>query len=217
MPKKRLSLRKIREILRLKYGYNCSNREISQSYGIGRATVGDYLNRAKAAGLDCPLPDKLSDTALENQLFPSSAPRTTHSRFIPDFHEVHKKLKSRKPVTLNLLWQEYKEQNPDGYQYSWFCNSYRDWAAHLDVVIRHEHRAGEKLFVDYAGQTVDLINHETGAIHKAQIFVSFMAASNYRSSINNRSAWFPVMSSICNWLNVALFLVENCGFMKYVS
>jgi transposase len=97
----------------------------------------------------------------------------------PDFHEVHKELQSRKNVTLNLLWQEYKEQNPDGYQYSWYCHKYREWAARLDVVMRHEHRAGEKMFVDYAGQTVDVIDGETGEIQKAQIFVAVLGASNY--------------------------------------
>ncbi len=179
MPRKRLSMRKIREILRLKHYCNCSIREISKSCSIGRGTVGDYLHRAKAAGLSWLLPEHLNDTTLEQQLFPSSTPRTTKSRFTPDFQEVHKELQSRKHVTLNLLWQEYKEQHPDGYQYSWFCHSYRNWAAHLDVVMRHEHRAGEKLFVDYAGQTVDVIDRETGEIHKAQIFVAVMGASNY--------------------------------------
>ncbi len=179
MPGKRLSMRKIREILRLKHHCNCSIREISRSCGIGRGTVGDYLHRAKAAGLDWPLPDELSDTALEQQLFPSSAPCTTQSRFIPDFHEVHKELQSRKSVTLNLLWQEYKEQHPDGYQYSWFCHSYRDWAARLDVVMRHEHRAGEKLFVDYAGQTVEVVDPATGEVSKAQIFVAVLGAGSY--------------------------------------
>jgi transposase len=172
-------MRNIREILRLKHQCNCSIREISQSCGIGRGTVGDYLHRAKAAGLDWPLPDELSDTALEQLLFPSSAPRVTRSRCIPDFHEVHKELQSRKKVPLNLLWQEYKEQHPDGYQYSWFCHSYRDWAARLDVVMRHEHRAGEKLFVDYAGQTVDIVDAATGAISKAQIFVAVLGAGSY--------------------------------------
>ncbi|NOQ45860.1 MAG: IS21 family transposase, partial [Desulfobulbaceae bacterium] len=179
MPRKRLSMRKIREILRLKHHSNCSIREISRSCGIGRGTVGDYLHRAKAAGLDWPLPDELSDTALEQRLFPSSSARTTQSRFIPDFHEVHKELQSRKSVTLNLLWQEYKEQHPGGYQYSWFCHSYRDWAARLDVVMRHEHRAGEKLFVDYAGQTVEVVDPETGEVSKAQIFVAVLGAGSY--------------------------------------
>ena len=179
MPRKRLSMRKIREVLRLKYYCNRSIREISGSCGIGRGTVGDYLHRAKAAGLSWPLPDELSDTALEQQLFPSTAPQVSSSRFVPDFHDVHKELQSRKHVTLILLWQEYKEQHPDGYQYSWFCHSYRDWAARLDVVMRHEHRAGEKLFVDYAGQTVDIVDSETGEIHNAQIFVAVLGASNY--------------------------------------
>ena len=129
-------MRKIREILRLKKECGRNNREIGRSCGIGRSTVGDYLQRFKAAGLSWPLPDKLSDTDLEQQLFPSSAPTVT-SRFVPDFHEVYKELQSRKNVTLNLLWQEYKEQHPDGYQYSWYCQSYRLWAARLDVVMRH--------------------------------------------------------------------------------
>jgi len=172
-------MRKIREILRLKYYCNSSIREISQGCGIGRGTVGDYLNRAKVAGISWPIPDELSDTSLEQRLFPSTASRTTVSRFTPNFQEVHKELQSRKHVTLNLLWQEYKEQHPDGYQYSWFCHSYRDWAAHLDVVMRHEHRAGEKLFVDYTGQTVAIVDRETGEIHKAQIFVAVLGASNY--------------------------------------
>ena len=98
---------------------------------------------------------------------------------LPDFHEIHKELQSRRGVTLNLLWQEYKEQHPDGYQYSWFCQHYRAWSARLDVVMRHEHRAGEKLFVDYAGQTREVVDPVTGAIRQAQIFVAVLGASNY--------------------------------------
>ncbi len=178
MPGKRLSMRKIREVLRLKYELHRSNREIGLSCGIGSSTVGDYIQRARNAGLNWPLPEELSDTTLEQLLFPSPTPRNS-ARLFPDFHEVHKELQSRKNVTLNLLWQEYKERNPDGYQYSWYCHNYRDWAARLDVVMRHEHRAGEKMFVDYAGQTVPVIDRETGEIHKAQIFVAVLGASNY--------------------------------------
>lgn len=178
MPGKRLSMRKIREVLRLKYELNRSNREIGLSCGVGSSTVGDYIQRVRNAGLSWPLSDQLSDTALEQLLYPPSTPRNS-SRLFPDFQEVHKELQSRKNVTLNLLWQEYKEQNPDGYQYSWYCQNYREWAARLDVVMRHEHRAGEKLFVDYAGQTVPVIDRETGEIHKAQIFVAVLGASSY--------------------------------------
>ncbi len=172
-------MRKIREVLRLKHSCNCSIRAISRSCGIGRGTVGDYLRRAQAAGLGWPLPEELSDTALEQLLFPLSASGLTASRSIPDFQKVYDELQSRKKVTLHLLWQEYKEQHPDGYQYSWFCKKYRKWAARLDVVMRHEHRAGEKLFVDYAGQTIDIVNPATGEISKAQIFVAVLGASNY--------------------------------------
>jgi len=178
MPGKRLSMRKIREVLRLKYELHRSNREIGLSCGIGSSTVGDYVQRARNAGLSWPLPEALDDSALEQLLFPPPTPRNS-SRLFPDFSKVHAELQSRRHVTLNLLWQEYKEQQPDGYQYSWFCHSYRDWAARLDVVMRHEHRAGEKLFVDYAGQTIDVIEPVTGEIRKAQIFVAVLGASNY--------------------------------------
>lgn len=178
MPKKRLSMRKIREVLRLKYELGHSNREISRSCGIGSSTVSDYLQRIKRADLGWPLPDDLSDSSLEQTLFPPPPPPGTN-RLIPDFSEIHKELQSKRGVTLNLLWQEYKEQHPDGYQYSWFCHSYRDWAGKLDLVMRHEHRAGEKLFVDYAGQTVDVVDRHTGEITKAQVFVAVLGASNY--------------------------------------
>jgi transposase len=98
-------MRKIREILRLKHACDCSIREISNSCGIGRSTVSDYLHRAKASGLGWPLPEELSDATLEERLFPSAAPSVTGTRFIPDFQKVHKELQSKKHVTLNLLWQ----------------------------------------------------------------------------------------------------------------
>ena len=117
-------MRKIREILRLKYECGRSNRDIGQSCGIGSSTVSEYLQRVRMAGLAWPLPEGLSDQALEQRLFPPPIPRDT-ARLLPDFHEIHKELQSRRGVTLNLLWQEYKEQHPDGYQYSWFCQHYR--------------------------------------------------------------------------------------------
>ncbi len=178
MPGKRISMRKIREVLRLKYEGGRSTREIGLSCGIGRSTAGDYLQRAVKAGLEWPLPEGIDDRQLEQLLFPSIA-RHVNSRLIPDFQEIRRELQTHKHVTLALLWQEYKDQHPDGYQYSWFCQGYRAWAARLDVVMRHEHRAGEKLFVDYAGQTMDVINGETGEVKQAQIFIAVLGASNY--------------------------------------
>lgn len=177
MPGKRLSMRKIREVLRLRLSHKKSIREISQSCSIGKSTVSDYVLRASAAGLCWPLPDDISDEELERRLYspPGSCERNRH---VPDWSYVHKELK-RKGVTLALLWHEYKEKNPDGYQYSWFCHEYAKWSGKIDLVMRQIHRAGEKLFVDYAGQTVEITDRVTGEVKQAQIFVAVLGASNY--------------------------------------
>ena len=96
----------------------------------------------------------------------------------PDYTEIHRELK-RKGVTLFLLWQEHKEAHPEGYQYSRFCDLYREWVGKLDLPMRQDHKAGEKLFVDYAGQTMPVIDRLTGEIREAQIFVAVSGASNY--------------------------------------
>ena len=178
MPAKRLSMRKIREILRLKYECRQSIRDISISCSVGKSTVSDYVLRASAAGLTWPLPDDIDDAALEHRLFPSATGISKRNRLLPDWVEVHKELK-RKGVTLALLWHEYKSNNPEGYQYSWFCHQYADWVGKIDLVMRQEHRAGEKLFVDYAGQTMEIVNRLTGEVKTAQIFVAVLGASNY--------------------------------------
>ncbi|MCP3669131.1 MAG: IS21 family transposase, partial [Gammaproteobacteria bacterium] len=144
-------MRKIKEVLRLKAS-GVSNRKIAQSCGVSRPTVGEYLQRASRAGLTWPLPEELSDTALEHQLFPDPPTPAQRDQALPDWLYIQKEFK-RKHVTLFLLWEEYRAQHPKGYQYSWFCERYRQWAGTLDRVMRQDHRAGEKLFVDYAGHT----------------------------------------------------------------
>ena len=161
MPAKRLSMRKIREVLRLKWAQGLSHRRIAASCGIGRPTVSEYVRRAEEAGLGWPLPDDLDDARLERLLFPPPPDLPAESRGIPDWSHLHKELR-HKGVTLFLLWQEYRQNHPEGYQYSWFCEHYRTWQGKLDVVMRQDHRAGENLFVDYAGQTVPVINRNTG-------------------------------------------------------
>ena len=178
MPAKRLSMRKIREALRLKWAVGLSNRRIAVSCGIGRPTVSEYLRRAKSAGLRWPLPADLSDARLERLLFPPPPDLPAQARGVPDWIEVHRQLK-REGVTLFLLWQEYREAHPDGYQYSWCCERYRVWRGKLDIVMRQDHRAGEKLFVDYAGQTASVIDRSSGEVRPAQLFVAVMGASNY--------------------------------------
>ena len=170
MPAERLSMRKIQEVLRL-HAAGHSQQDISRSCGIGRSTVGEYLQRAREAGLGWPLPDDLDTAALERRLFPPLPPAATMVRGPPDWATVHRELR-RPGVTLWLLWEEYKTAHPHGYQYTWFCQQYRAWAARTDVVMRQSHRAGEKLFVDYAGPTVPIIDRTTGEMRQAQIFVA---------------------------------------------
>ena len=178
MPANRLSMRKIKEVLRLKWAHQLSDRKIAQSCHMSRPAVASYVERATLAGLSWPLPDHLTDAALEQLLFPASMKTAERDRTLPDWSVVHQGLQ-QKNVTLFLLWQEYREQYPEGYQYSWFCDQYRSWLGRRDYSMRQNHRAGEKLFVDYAGHTVPVIDERTGEIRTAQIFVAVLGASNY--------------------------------------
>jgi transposase len=177
MPREHLSMRKIREILRLKWESKLGDRPVANSCGVSRSTVSDYVRRARAAGLSWPLPEDLDEDALSALLFPPT-PSTTSRPPLPNWAEVHRELK-RKGVTRWLLWSEYKERYPDGIQYSQFCQRYRKWLATQSAVMRQDHKAGEKLFVDYAGMTMEVIDPRTGEVRKASIFVATLGASNY--------------------------------------
>ena len=178
MPAIRKSMRQIREVLRQKWGLGLSNRQTARACGISRPTVAEYVKRAEAAGLSWPLPADLDDTELERKLFPPVVAIPTEQRAVPDWSVVNQEFR-RKGVTLALLWDEYKAADPTGFQYSWFCEHYRRWLGKVDVVMRQTHRAGEKLFVDYAGQTVPVIDRATGEVLDAQVFVAVLGASNY--------------------------------------
>ena len=170
-------MRKVREVLRLHFAAELSIRAIARSLGSSPSTVGGYLRRAKLAGLSWPLPASLDEAGLERRLFPAP-PSSRAPRPLPDWSRLHRELR-RKGVTLSLLWEEYKAVHPEGLQYSRFCEQYRAWAAKLDLVMRQEHRAGEKLFVDYAGQTASVVDPETGEARPAQVFVAVLGASSY--------------------------------------
>jgi transposase len=189
----RLSMRKIKEVLRLKWEQGLTNRTIAKSLSIARSTVGEYLRRAKNGGLGWPLPADLDEAELERRLFPPAPVVPAGSRLLPDWTAIHGELK-RKGVTLFLLWEEYKQANPEGYQYSWFCKQYGSWAEKLDLVMRQQHRAGEKLFVDYAGQTVPVVDPATGEIRDAQIFIAVLGASNYTYA---EATW---SQSLADWI-----------------
>jgi transposase len=170
-------MRKIRDALRLSE-QGLSPKKIGGSIGAGRSTVQEYLSRARVAGLCWPLPVGLSDGDLERLLFPRTAGDVRGSFAQPDWAYVHAELR-RKGVTLMLLWEEYRGVHPDGYGYSRYCELYTRWEGKLSPVMRQRHPAGERLFVDYAGQTVDVVCPKTGEVRTAQIFVATLGASNY--------------------------------------
>ena len=181
MSKERLSAVKIKDVLRLKFDVGLSHRQIGISLGISHSTVAGYLRRAARAGIGWPVPEPWSETDLEQALFtqPHRVAGHERARARPDWPAIHQQLK-RKGVTLLLLWQEYKEQHgAAGYQYSQFSHHYRQWLGTLEVTMRQTHHAGEKLFVDYAGQPGEVIDRHTGALRPAEIFVAVLGASGY--------------------------------------
>ena len=184
-------MRKIREILRLKCA-GLSPRQIAASVGSALSTVQECLRRAVRAQLNWPLPDELDDARLEALLYPVRVRSVQIPA--PDFLHVQREL-SRPGVTRFLLWQEYKAQHPQGLQYTAFCVQYRAFVSRAaEPVMRFEHRAGEKCFVDYAGHTVGIIDRHTGEIRQAQIFVAVLGCSNYTYA---EASW---TQSLPDWL-----------------
>jgi transposase len=155
-----------------------SVRQIAGSCSVSHSTVLGLLRRADEAGLTWPLPAELDDATLEAKLYPSPPQLPPGSRPQPNMELIHRELR-RKDVTLQLLWQEYKAEHHEGYQYSQFCDLYRRWKGTIDVAMRQEYRAGEKAFVDWAGQTVPVVDSTTGEVRQTKIFVAVLGASNY--------------------------------------
>ena len=179
MPRPRAAMRKIREALRLCLAEGLSPRQAGIATGLPRTTVRRYVVRALEVGLGWPLPPELDDRALEERLYGRAAPApSTDPRPVPDWSVVHRELR-RKSVTLQLLWTEYRASCPEGFGYTWFTERYRAYAGRLDLVLRQDHRAGEKLFLDFAGQTIPITDPRTGEITQAQLFVAVLGASSY--------------------------------------
>jgi transposase len=179
VPRPRLAMRKVRDILRLAVGQGLSQRQVGQALGIPFTTVADHLRRARAAGLSWPLPEEMDDVALEAALFKKDPAPPAERRPVPDWHGVHRELR-RPGVTLMLLWHEYREVHPDGYGYSQFCHHYRAFQQTLDLVMRQEHKAGEKLFVDFSGQRLPIYDRKSREVaFEAELFVAVLGASNY--------------------------------------
>jgi transposase len=177
MAGQRLPMRKIRDVLRLSAD-GMSNRQIAASLNIGATAAGEFLRRARSAGVGWPLSDDTTDDALEARLYPSSPVATRDLRPKPDWPMIHRELR-RKGVTLQLLWQEHRAVHPGGHAYSHFCDLYRAWNGRLSPTMRQVHVAGERLFVDYAGTTLSIVDGTTGEVLACQLFVAALGASSY--------------------------------------
>ena len=178
MPARRRAMRKILDVLHLRFESNLSHERIAAATRMSKGAVTNYLSRAKTAGIGWPLPASVDDAELEARLFPRAAP-LVERRAAPDLAHLYQELK-RKGVTLMLLWEEYAAAHAGhAYGYSQFCLLYHRFAASLKRSMRQLHRAGDKLFIDYAGQNVPIIDAATGEIHRAQIFVAVLGASSY--------------------------------------
>lgn len=191
MPRTRLSMRKLLEVLRLYYDKGLSRNETARACSIARSTAQDYVRRFEKAEIGWPLPQGMVESDLNTLMF--STPLVASTSQNPDWQSLHQEL-SRKGMTLKLLWVEYLDQHPDGYGYSRFCSLYREWAVRLRVSMRQVHKAGEKMFADYAGQTMEVINSVSGEVMKAEIFVASLGASSYIYAEATPSQELP------NWL-----------------
>lgn len=171
-------MRKVLDVLRLAYDQDRSQREIARCLALSQSTINEYLRRFTASGLSWPLPSDVDEAALDQRLFAYTERVPVHGRAQPDWAVVHQELR-RTGVTLHLLWLEYKAAVPDGYQYTQFCHHYHTWAARIDPVLRQTHAPGERVFVDYAGPTISVLDPTTGEDREAQLFVAVLGASNF--------------------------------------
>ncbi|MFY9411335.1 MAG: IS21 family transposase [Dethiobacteria bacterium] len=195
-------MHKIKEMIRLKDA-GLSNRQIASSCAVSPSTVSEVIHRAEEMGLNWNAAEGLDEEELEKTLYPERS-QLKGTLPEPDVEYIHRELR-RKGVTLALLWEEYKEAHPDGYQYSYFCEIYQKWRGTLDVCMRQYHKAGEKTMVDYAGQTVPITDPVTGRVWQAHIFVAVLAATNYTFAMATRD------ESMESWITGHIYAFEFFG------
>ena len=194
MPTKRISMRQLRELLRLRLQADLSLRQIQGSLRISLGAVQKIVSKAQTEGLDWDAVQRLDDQQLARLFYPSADIRASMDFELPDWVEVHQELR-RPGVTKHLLWEEYTQTYPNrSYSYPQYCFLYKAWARKQKRSMRQAHKAGDKLFIDYAGQTVPIVNGSTGEIRPAQIFVAVLGASNY---IYCEATW---TQSLQDWL-----------------
>jgi transposase len=174
----RMSMRKIREVLRLTHELGLSVRQVREATGVGKTAVCEYVNRARVIGITWPVPPEIGDAELERRLFAPAGFHEGSAKPLPDWTKVHEELR-RRGVTLMILWEEHRAEHVDGHGYSRFCELYGEWRRRLSPTMRQTHVAGDKLFVDWAGDTVPVIDAMTGEVHRAHLFVAVLGASSY--------------------------------------
>jgi transposase len=216
MPTQRLSMRRIREVLRLRH-QGLTERVIAQMLGVSNGVVHGYVRRARLAGLSWPLPEGMDDEGLELLLFPAPmAASQSDRRPTPDWAYVEKELR-RRSVTRLLLWEEYRAANPGGFGYTWFCTTFEAWKQRARPSMRQTHIGGEKVFVDFAGDTIDIFDPITGEVRAMKLFVAAMGASNYTYAeacpSESLSDWIGVHANLFRYLGgVPKFVV--CDNLK---
>jgi transposase len=188
-------MRRIKEVLRLRFEAGLGHRQIARSCSLGVGTVHDYLKRAEAAGLKWPLPEGWNDERIEAALLVGGRPDRQARRPLPDFKNIREQLQRHSHLTLQLIWTEYREHDPGGYSYSQFCELYQRWRAKQDVVLRQDHKAGERLFVDWAGATIPVHNAETGEVWQAPLFVAVLGARGCNANCVNGGAFNHIPSA----------------------
>lgn len=200
-------MRKLKEVMRLRFELHLSHQQIGRSCAIGTSTAHKYLKRIEAAGLTWPLPEDWDEARLEAAVFarpgaPVRAPKAVRSQ--PDFGSIHEQLRRHQHLTLQLLWEEYREGNPEGYRYSRFCELYQRWRSKLDVVLRQEHKAGEKMFIDWAGASIPVYDRITEESSPAPLFVAALGASSYTFAEAMRDQQME------SWLTAHVHAFEYC-------
>ena len=206
MPKKGLSMRQIRELLRLKAsGAELSDRKLARQLGVARSTVQDCLERIEAAGLNWPLPAELTDDILEKRLFRRIGAKPGLRRLPePDWPALVREMK-RPGVNLQILWEEYRGVHPGGYGYSRFCDLFREYELRLSPTMRQHHVAGDKVFVDYSGKKVPIVDSVTGEVREAEIFVGVLGASNYTYA---EASWTQTLP---DWIGAHVRMLQSFG------
>lgn len=199
-------MRKIKEVLRLRFELGLGQRAIARACSISQSTVHEYLKRAEVAKIPWPFPEGWDEERVENVLF--GEPRSIEpfpERVPPDFPVLHAQLQQHPHLTLQLAWEEYRQVHPEGYGYSRFCELYGRWRRKQDVVLRQEHKAGEKGFVDWAGATIPVHDPVHGEIWQASLFVMVLGASSYTYAEATRD------QQLTAWLSAHMHAFEYFG------